>query len=108
MQKFALTALAAAALFAGPASAQVYYSGPGYGVQIEPRYERGYDEPRYRRRWDGEERRSYRRSNENRRGRAAYADPGHPYGYNYNYGDPRCGRPNFTIQDGVCKPYIGR
>ena len=37
-----------------------------------------------------------------------YADPGHPYGYRYNYGDPRCGRPNYTIQDGVCKPYAGR
>jgi hypothetical protein len=41
-------------------------------------------------------------------GGPAYADPGHPYGYNHNYGDPRCGRPNFTIQDGVCKPYTGR
>jgi len=37
-----------------------------------------------------------------------YVDPGHPYGYRYNYGDPRCGRPNYTIQDGVCKPYAGR
>ena len=37
-----------------------------------------------------------------------YVDPGHPYGYRYNYGDPRCGRPNYTIQDGVCKPYTGR
>jgi len=35
-------------------------------------------------------------------------DPGHPYGYRHNYGDPRCGRPNYTIQDGVCKPYTGR
>jgi hypothetical protein len=35
-------------------------------------------------------------------------DPGHPYGYNYDYGDPRCGAPNFTIQNGVCKPYTGR
>jgi len=41
------------------------------------------------------------------RPRPRYADPGHPYGYNYNYGDPRCGRPNYTIQDGVCKPYRG-
>ena len=100
MQKIALTALAVTAIFAGPASAQIYYSGPGYGAHIEPRYEREY-EPRYRRGWDGE-RRNYRR------GRAAYADPGHPYGYNYNYGDPRCGRQNYTVQDGVCKPYIGR
>ena len=37
-----------------------------------------------------------------------YVDPAHPYGYRYNYGDPRCGRPNYTIQDGVCKPYSGR
>ncbi len=22
--------------------------------------------------------------------------------------DPRCGRPNYTIQDGVCKPYAER
>lgn len=107
MQKIALTAFAAAALFAGPACAQTYYSGPGFGGHIEPRYEREYDEPRYRRRWDGEERRYERRSYDERRGRA-YADPGHPYGYNHNYGDPRCGRPNYTIQDGVCKPYTGR
>ena len=39
--------------------------------------------------------------------RPRYADPGHPYGYRFDYGDPRCGRPNFTIQDGVCKPYRG-
>jgi hypothetical protein len=91
MRKIALAAFAAAASFAGPASAQVFYSGPGYGAHVEPRYERGYDERRYY-----------------RRGRAAYADEGHPYGYNHNYGDPRCGRPNFTIQDGVCKPYTGR
>jgi len=42
------------------------------------------------------------------RQRGYYGDPGHPYGYNADYGDPRCGRPNFTIQDGVCKPYTGR
>ena len=64
--------------------------GPGYGFYEErPRHyyrEREYYRDAYRPR---------------------YADPGHPYGYNYNYGDPRCGRPNFTIQDGVCKPYRG-
>ena len=42
------------------------------------------------------------------RERPVYRDPGHPYGYNHNYGDPRCGRPNYTIQDGACKPYTGR
>jgi len=41
------------------------------------------------------------------RPRPRYADPSHPYGYNFDYGDPRCGRPNYTIQDGVCKPYRG-
>jgi hypothetical protein len=35
------------------------------------------------------------------------ADPSHPYGYNYDYGDPRCGIPNYTIQGGGCKPYRG-
>jgi hypothetical protein len=40
--------------------------------------------------------------------RDRYGDRAHPYGYNHNYGDPRCGRPNYTIQDGVCKPYTGR
>jgi hypothetical protein len=42
------------------------------------------------------------------RGYGAYAaDPGHPYGYNYDYGDWRCGVPNYTVQGGVCKPYRG-
>jgi len=41
------------------------------------------------------------------RPRPRYGDPGHPYGYRHDYGDPRCGRPNYTIQDGVCKPYRG-
>jgi hypothetical protein len=55
------------------------------------------------------ERHHHRDYREYRRGYGAYAaDPGHPYGYNVDYGDPRCGRPNFTIQDGVCKPYTGR
>ena len=41
-------------------------------------------------------------------GYGAYAaDPGHPYGYYHNYGDPRCGVPNYAIQDGVYKPYRG-
>ena len=40
--------------------------------------------------------------------RPRYGDEAHPYGYRHNYGDPRCGRPNYTIQDGVCKPYTGR
>jgi hypothetical protein len=78
VNKLALLALAAAALFAtvGGASAQIFYSGPGYGPHIEPRYERDYDERRYRRGYD---RRSVRRG---------------------------CA-PNYTVQDGVCKPYRG-
>lgn len=67
--------------------------GPGYGYDQGPRY--GY--------YDEGPRVYYRE-----RHRPRYADPGHPYGYNFNYGDPRCGRPNYTIQDGVCKPYTGR
>lgn len=90
MLRIAFATLAVAAFYAAPASAQ-YYSGPGYGVHIEPRYEQPYPR-RYRHYYRGRD----------------YADPGHPYGYRHNYGDPRCGRPNFTIQDGVCKPYTGR
>lgn len=57
--------------------------------------------------WGGErERWEHRRW---RRGYGAYAaDPSHPYGYNHNYGDARCGIPNYTIQGGVCRPYTGR
>jgi hypothetical protein len=79
VNKLALLTLAAAALFAAGsgASAQVYYSGPGYGVHVEPRYERGYEERRYRH----DDRRYYRSAN---------ACPRH-----------------YTVQDGVCKPYRG-
>ena len=51
MKTLGLLTLAAVALFAAAsgASAQSYYSGPGYGPQIEPRYEQGYrhDNRRY-------------------------------------------------------------
>jgi hypothetical protein len=81
VKKLALLTLAAAALFAtaGVANAQVYYSGPGYGVHIEPRYERNYGYAREYR---------YERRHQNR--------------YSYN-GCPR----HYTVQDGVCKPYRG-
>lgn len=89
MRKCALMALAAAALFltAGAASAQGYYSGPGFGVYIGPRYE----EPRYRYRDRYYDERRYRRDRRER------------------YYRPRGGRcpPHYTIQDGVCKPYRG-
>ena len=79
MNKLTLLALASATLFAtaGGASAQFFYSGPGYGPHIGPRYERGYDDRRYRHGYD----RQYRRA-----GRCPY---------------------NYTVQDGVCKPYRG-
>jgi hypothetical protein len=80
LKKFVLLTFAAAALFAtaGGASAQVYYSGPGYGVHLEPRYDRDYDDRRYRR------------------------DRHHQDRYSFN-GCPR----HYTVQDGVCKPYRG-
>ncbi len=83
----------------GSAKAEDFYiNGPGFHVGVGDRHH--WREREYRRDRDG-----YRY----RRGYGAYAaDPGHPYGYYHNYGDPRCGRPNFTIQDGVCKPYTGR
>ena len=81
MRKIVLATLAAAALFAtgGAASAQIYYSGPGYGAHIGPRYE----EPVYRRGWDRRDRRGYR------------------------VRGGQCPR-NYTVQDGRCKPYTGR
>ena len=88
MKKLVLIALASAAfsISVGPAAAQIYYSGPGYGVHIGPRYE----EDRYERRRHyryresrGDDRRQYRRS-----------------------GSP-C-PPRYSVQDGVCKPYTGR
>ena len=79
MKKFVLLTLAAGALCAtaGVASAQIFYSGPGYGVHIEPRYERDYDRRDYR----------YNRRH---------------YSRNANGCPPR-----YTVQDGVCKPYRG-
>jgi hypothetical protein len=82
---------------AGTANAQGFYvDAPGIHVGVGERHHRRY----YR---------EYHRDYGYHRGYGAYAaDPGHPYGYRHDYGDPRCGRPNFTIQDGVCKPYTGR
>lgn len=86
MKKLILVTLATAALAvsAGAATAQVYYSGPGYGVHIGPRYDDGdrYEGRRYRYR-DGER------------------------GY-YRRGSYNGCRPHYTVQDGVCKPYTGR
>jgi hypothetical protein len=95
MCKLAVITLAAAALFAAPGSVSaqgIYigpggpgpqiYLGPGYGPQVEPRY---YDEPRYYRR-DREYESAYERRN-----------------YRTWNGCPR----NYTVQDGVCKPYRG-
>ena len=85
MKKLALLTLASAALFAmaGGASAQIFYSGPGYGPHMEMRIDRGDEyEPRHMRRYDND-RRHYRR----------HASQACPY--------------NYTVQDGVCKPYRG-
>ena len=81
MKKFALLALVAAALSAtvGGASAQIYYySGPGYGRHVEPRYEPGYQ----------------------------YYRPGYGERRYYRRQARVCPR-NYTVQDGVCKPYRG-
>jgi hypothetical protein len=77
---------------AGTASAQgFYFDAPGVHIHAGKRHHHHY---RYYRGY--------------RPGYEAYgADLGHPYGYNYNYGDPRCGIPNYTIQGGECKPYRG-
>src|SRR5689334_723932 len=92
---FALGLAAGAATLAlpgaGTARAQGFYiDAPGVHVGVGERHHHRY----YRRYHPGYD--------------AYAADPGHPYGYGVDYGDPRCGRPNFTIQDGVCKPYTGR
>lgn len=89
MRKFALITLSAAALLftAGAASAQVYYSGPGFGLHIGPQYDDRYERRRYR-----DDRRYY---GERRYDRRVY----------------RSGRPcppRYSVQDGVCKPYTGR
>lgn len=86
LRKLILATLAAGAVLAagGAASAQIYYSGPGYGVHIGPRYQ----EPRY-------EERRYRRNHNRYYGERSYRRSG-----------SRC-PPHYTVQDGVCKPYRG-
>ena len=95
MKTLGLLTLAAVAVLttAGGASAQIFYSGPGYGPHVEPRYERDYDRPRYERDYD---RRRYRRDDRWRDDRRGYR------------GTWNGCRPNWTVQDGVCKPYTGR
>ena len=87
MKKLVLAVLVGAgALVAasGGASAQVYYSGPGYSVQIGPQ-----PAPYYR-----------------RHHHRYYAQD---YGYRERHYRPRRGKcpPHYTVQDGVCKPYRG-
>lgn len=90
MQKLFLITLASAALFVsvGTGSAQTFYSGTGYGGQIEPRYADRY-ENRYERR------------------RNQYRDVRHDDRRDYRGSGNGC-RPNYTVQDEVCKPYTGR
>ena len=86
MRKLALVTFAAATVIAiaGSASAQYYY-GPGYGPNVEPRYQ---DDRYYRR--------DYRYREQT-----------------YGYDAPRRYRtwngcpPYYTVQDGVCRPYRG-
>jgi hypothetical protein len=95
---FGLVAGAATLTLAGttPAEAQGFYiDGPGIHVGVGERHHRG-------------DSRDYREYREHRRGYGAYAaDPVHPYGYRHNYGVAGCPF-NYTVQDGVCKPYTGR
>ena len=81
MNRLTLLTLAVAALFAtvGAASAQMYNSGPGYGMHMDQRYDR-----------------NYRRDNDDWRYRGRH----HRRTAN---GCP----PHYTVQDGVCKPYRG-
>lgn len=97
MKKLILLSAATAALFvsAGAASAQFYYSGPGFGEHIEPRYEERYERRGYRNRDDREDARRYR-----------YRDA-RENGPRMNPSGNGC-RANYTVQDGVCKPYTGR
>lgn len=102
MRILACITVALAALFAaaaGPASAQ-YLSGPGFGVYVGPRHDRGYyEERRYRRHYDDRYRgygRYHRRGlYDERTGQTYYR--------------PRRGHcpPHYTVQDGLCKPYRG-
>ena len=87
MRHVALLTLAAATLFAaaGSASAQ-YYSGPGFSVQIGPRYD---DDYQYRHRHHHRYYSDYAREERHYRRRGN--------------GCP----PHYTVQDGVCKPYRG-
>jgi hypothetical protein len=93
MSKLISVALAAAAIAAVSGVADARDGcGPGFyfnGYRCRPMEREDYGPPRYV-------------------PAPRYVNPGHPYGYRHDYGDPRCGRPNYTIQDGVCKPYTGR
>ncbi len=104
MRTLVIAVIGTAALaLAGNASHAAQGCGPGWyynGYRCVPAHA-----PRYRGYDDGP--RFYREGPRYYRG-GDYGDRAHPYGHNYNYGDPRCGRPNYTIQDGVCKPYTGR
>jgi hypothetical protein len=92
--------LAGAAALSVPASnaahAQGFYiDAPGVHVGVGHRHHRSYRDYDYR---DYGYRRGYR----------AYGyDQARPYGYRHNYGSAGCPF-NYTVQDGVCKPYTGR
>ena len=92
--------LAGAAALSLPGSNTAHAQGfsidaPGVHVGVGHRHHRYYRDYRYR---DYGYRRGYR----------AYGyEPARPYGYRHNYGSAGCPF-NYTVQDGVCKPYTGR
>lgn len=75
--------------------------GPGYGP---PPYQRGYGEPRYERGYGPPVERGpqLRLDLGGRRDEGRYSPP-NPAFRTFN----NC-PPNFTVQDGLCKPYTGR
>lgn len=75
--------------------------GPGYGP---PPYQRGYGEPRYERGYGPPVERGpqLRLDLGSRRDEGRYSPP-NPAFKTFN----NC-PPNFTVQDGLCKPYTGR
>jgi hypothetical protein len=73
----------------------LYVDAPGVHVGVGHRHHRYYRDYDYR---------DYRYG----RGHRAYGyDRGYPYGSRHNYGSAGCPF-NYTVQDGVCKPYTGR
>ncbi len=82
-----------------------YIDAPGVHVGVGHRHHRYYRDYG----WHHRHYRDYGyRDYGYRRGYRAYGyDRARPYGYQHNYGSAGCPF-NYTVQDGVCKPYTGR